>query len=244
MYSFASRIRYSEIDETGRLSIPSLIDYLQDCSTFHSVSVNRGLDHVRESGRAWLLAGWKIEVEELPRFADEILVGTWATSFKGLFAKRNFVVCAADDAQTEHPLVRADSRWFLFDSAAGRPIRIPEDECAPYMTDESLGEPLDMPAMQRHIRAKDEGEPAAPIVVTGAHIDTNHHVNNAQYVSLALGVLPEELTERVRTLDVQYVTAAKLGDTIYPHIHAAEDGATIVTLDGEDGKPYAAVQVA
>lgn len=34
MYAFDSRVRYSECDETGTLSIVSMIDYLQDCSTF------------------------------------------------------------------------------------------------------------------------------------------------------------------------------------------------------------------
>ena len=36
MYSYQSRIRYSELDETGHLKIESLLDYFQDCSTFHS----------------------------------------------------------------------------------------------------------------------------------------------------------------------------------------------------------------
>ena len=31
MYSFEGRIRYSECDEAGRLSLFSLMNYLQDC---------------------------------------------------------------------------------------------------------------------------------------------------------------------------------------------------------------------
>ena len=34
MYTFDSRIRYSEIDRSGRLSIPAVVDYFQDCSAF------------------------------------------------------------------------------------------------------------------------------------------------------------------------------------------------------------------
>ena len=36
MYSFDSRIRYSECDETARLDYVALVNYLQDCSTFHT----------------------------------------------------------------------------------------------------------------------------------------------------------------------------------------------------------------
>lgn len=41
-YSFESRVRYSECDETGRLSLVSTIDYLQDCSTFQSEELGQG----------------------------------------------------------------------------------------------------------------------------------------------------------------------------------------------------------
>ena len=34
MYTFDSRIRYSETDETGALSLLGVINYMQDCSTF------------------------------------------------------------------------------------------------------------------------------------------------------------------------------------------------------------------
>jgi hypothetical protein len=52
LYTFTSKIRYSEIDETGRLSVPAAIDYLQDASTFHAESVGQGLAHATDTGRA------------------------------------------------------------------------------------------------------------------------------------------------------------------------------------------------
>lgn len=36
MYSFKSKIRYSETDSRGRLSLEALLDYFQDCSAFQS----------------------------------------------------------------------------------------------------------------------------------------------------------------------------------------------------------------
>ena len=193
MYSFTSRVRFSEIDETGSLGIPALVNYLQDCSTFHSVHVGMWPDHVRESGRAWLLSAWQIEIARLPVFGDDIRVSTWATGFKGLRATRNFTVCEADDTEREHPLVRASSSWFMFDARAGRPIRIPPEEVAPYQSDIDHDAPLDLPPLPRVLRATAPGETCAPVVVTAAHLDTNHHVNNAQYVSIALGALVEWL---------------------------------------------------
>lgn len=247
MYSFTSRVRYSEIDETGKLSIPSLVNYLQDCTIFGSEELGLGPVHTAETGLAWLLSAWKIDITELPSFGDEIRVSTWATGFKGLRASRNFTVCRASDDAASHPLVRADSSWFMFDANKGRPVRIPESESAPYVEDAHNNSPLDLPPIQHVVRVEGEGLARAPITVTGAHIDTNHHVNNAQYVSLALGALEEGEASIPCTLDVHYSRAAKLGDTIYPHVHreplADGNSSAIVTLDDESGSPYAIVRL-
>ena len=242
MYSFTSHVRYSEVDENWRLTIPALIDYLQDCSTFQSDLLGMGPRHIASTKLAWMLSAWKIEIRELPRFNDEIVVSTWATGFKGLRASRNFTVRRAGDATDAGPIVRADSSWFMFDSNKGRPVRTPESECMPYMERDGGDAPLDMPAIPHVVRIEDEGEPLTPVQVTAAHLDTNHHVNNAQYVAIALGALGERVPAAPLTLDVHYSQAAKLGDVIYPHLHE-QDGALTVTLDNADGKHYAIVSV-
>ena len=45
MYTFESRIRYSETDSEGKLTMASLINYFQDCSTFQSEDHGLGLDY-------------------------------------------------------------------------------------------------------------------------------------------------------------------------------------------------------
>lgn len=248
MYSFTSRVRYSEIGQDGRLTIPALVDYLQDCTTFGSEELGLGPAHTAKTGLAWLLSAWEIEISELPRFGEKICVSTWATGFAGLHASRNFTVRREGDEAGAAPLVRADSSWFMFDANKGRPVRTPKEESTPYLEDARDDAPLDLPPIPRMVRVEGEGVATCPITVTSAHLDTNHHVNNAQYVSLALGVLDEGEVRLPCTLDVHYSQAAKLGDVIYPHIHRdeqAEDGraATVVTLDDEAGKHYALVRI-
>ena len=70
------------------------------------------------------------------------------------------------------------------------------------------------------------------------HIDTNHHVNNAQYVEIAREVLPERM--RIRELRAEYKKAALLGDVIIPRMSCADDVYTVALCDGE-GAPYALV---
>ena len=52
MYTFDSRIRYSEIGEDGNLTLPGLINYFQDCSTFQSEDLGIGTTVLKEEKRA------------------------------------------------------------------------------------------------------------------------------------------------------------------------------------------------
>ena len=47
-YSFTGKVRYSEIDDRNRLSIPSVVNYFQDCALFQSEDYGLGLDFLRE----------------------------------------------------------------------------------------------------------------------------------------------------------------------------------------------------
>ena len=55
-YEFDSRVRYSEIDHRGTLTLPALINYFQDCSTFHSELAGLGMDRLKQDKKAWVLS--------------------------------------------------------------------------------------------------------------------------------------------------------------------------------------------
>ena len=50
------------------------------------------------------------------------------------------------------------------------------------------------------------------------HLDTNRHVNNAQYVAIARELLPVDFA--LGELRVEYRKAAVLGDVMYPKLGA------------------------
>ena len=62
MYTFDSRVRYSEIDHQGTMTLPALINYFQDCSTFQSESLGLGMKALREKKKAWVLSYWQVVV--------------------------------------------------------------------------------------------------------------------------------------------------------------------------------------
>ena len=65
-YTFDSRIRYSEIDHHRTITLPGIINYFQDCSTFQSEELGNGVNDMYTKGKVWVLAYWQIEINKLP----------------------------------------------------------------------------------------------------------------------------------------------------------------------------------
>ena len=232
MYEFDGRVRYSEIDHTGKMTLPALINYFQDCSTFHSEEAGLGMERLKAEKKAWILSYWQVIVERYPGLGEKITTGTFATEFKGLYGNRNFYMKDAEGRR----IACANSIWVFMDLEKGRPARPSEEHIRPYGTEE----PLDMPYEGRKILMSEHCVETESFPVRKYHIDTNEHVNNCQYVQMALEVLPREM--KVRQLRVDYKKSAVRGDTIYPKV-AQETERTVVELCDGDGKPYAVVEL-
>lgn len=233
MYTFDSRVRYSETDEYGNLSVTGVMNYLQDCSTFQSEDIGMGLGYLKERHRAWWLTSWQIVIDRYPRLGEEIVIGTWPYDFKGIYGYRNFTI---QDKQGNY-LVRANSVWFFFDTAEGRPVKVQEGDIRGYRTSDD--KKLLMDYAPRKIALPGECRECAPVTVEKHHIDTNHHVNNAQYVEIVRELLPDHL--RIGELRVEYKKAAVFGDVMVPRIGRTEDGCYVTALCDISGGLYAAI---
>jgi len=249
MYSFSSRVRYSECDEHAKLSLLGLVDYFQDCSGFHTESTSRTMAALAEDGLAWMVAATQLQIHELPSYGDEICVRTWNYARRGIMADRCYELVGPDGQL----YAQGDTKWFLFSFTEGRPIRISDEEIREYLTDEPR---TDMPPTKRKVSFGGEGKAAAGVSVVSQMLDTNHHVNNAQYIEFAREAVEGVLAEAglspdvVRTdrIDVQYKKMAYLGDTVYPFLQPvkADDGSNAgFTVDLRDaaGESYAVVRV-
>ena len=60
----------------------------------------------------------------------------------------------------------------------------------------------------------------------------NHHVNNGQYIRIAMDALQEE--GRIRQLRAEYRKQVYLGDVLIPYVASSGDGRQTVVLRGED----------
>ena len=96
MYQFSSRVRYSEVNSEKILTLPALLDYLQDCCIFQSEELGVGVDYLADNHAAWVLSSWQIRICRYPKLGEEITVSTWAYDFKGFYGCRSFKVEGED----------------------------------------------------------------------------------------------------------------------------------------------------
>lgn len=231
MYSFQTKVRYSETDETGRMRLDAMVDYFQDCSVFHSESLGLGIGYLKERTLAWVLNAWQIVIETYPRFCDELTVATFPYAFKGFIGYRNFYM----ENQNGEKIVQANSIWSLVDISQMRPVK-PDKE----MEEKYTVEPkLDMEYAPRKIELPASCTREQEILVKAHHLDSNNHVNNAQYIRMAMDYIPAG--KEIRTLRAEYKKQAVLGDVMIPFI-GSKDGKCVAALCDTDEKPYAVIE--
>ena len=226
-FSFQSRIRYSEVNQNRKLTLPGVVDYFQDCAIAHAESIGGGIDFLTARNCAWMLTSWRIYVREFPFLGDLVTVQTWPFAMNYLLANRNFRLLT----EGGEVLAEACSEWALVDFKAGRAIRI-SDEIRDMYTFE---DPLELPPEGRHIPLPDQMTELESIPVRPDMFDSNGHVNNCYYVRAAESVLPE--CSGAKKLRVEYRKQAGKGDILRPAYAGSGDGIVVSMKDG-GGKPF------
>lgn len=231
MYTFESRVRFSETDEEEKLSLEGVLNYLQDCCVFHSQDAGVGNAWQRERDKVWMLASWQIIIDERPALFEKITIGTQPYEFSGLYGKRNHWIWGSDG----RVCVKAASHWCIVSPTTGKVARITDEDKAAY----DVAPPMEMDYAPRKILLLRGGERRDAFRVGRRDLDSNHHVNNARYVLMAMDYLPDGL--KPAQVRAEYRAQATLGSLIIPVV-TSENGVFTVSLEGEDGAPYAIVE--
>ena len=222
MYSLKYKVTTSTCDSEGKLKLYSALQMMQDCSEMWIDSEPEVKDYFLQQNMAQLLATRQVEIIRVPDYKEELTVTTSVYGMKPMFGFRNTFIY---DAQG-NPCYKTWRMGAFVDKTAGKLKRV-DDATIQSMT---LEPQLEMNYKDRRIiLPKGQSSESHPslIKVLRADIDYNKHLNNANYVRMAMELLPEDFV--VNGLRVEYRVAAKLGDCLTPTIYKIADG-IIVSL--------------
>ena len=225
MYSLKYKVTTSTCDSEGRLKLYSALQMMQDCSEMWIDSEPGVKEYFVAQNMAQLLASRQVEIIRVPEYKEELTVTTSVYGMKPMFGFRNTYIYDADGK----PCYKTWSMGAFVDKANGKLKRV-DDATIASMT---LEPQLEMNYGDRRIiLPRDGGEAQEPYKLLRADIDYNKHMNNANYVRIAMELLPEGF--EVKCLRVEYRVAAKLGDVLVPVVYKVEGRFIVAISVGDD----------
>ena len=104
-----------------------------------------------------------------------------------------------------------------------------------------LGEKIPMDYAPRKITIPDGAVKGEEILILPHHLDVNHHVNNGQYVRIAMDCVPKGL--KIRQLRVEYKKQVRLHEVLTPYVSRTETGAYVVVLKNREDEVCCVVEL-
>lgn len=231
MYTLNYKVTTSCCDSEGKLKLFSALQMMQDCSEMWIDSEPTARKFFTDNNMTQLLATRQVEALRVPCYKEDLRVTTSIYEVMPMYGFRNTFI---RDAQGQ-PCYRTWSMGAFVDLATGKLARIADDAIASLTLDPK--QEMNYRG-RRIILPKQEGTVMESVKVMRADIDYNRHMNNANYVRIAMELLPEGF--EVSDMRVEYRIAAKLGDQLTPTLYSI-DGGHIVAL-AIDGEPSAIIE--
>ena len=239
MYTFKSTVRFSETGKDSKLTIPHLISYFQDCSTLHGNEAGLDRKKLIKMERAWFLSSWQIVINKRPGIDEKIEVETRAYEIRGFYGLRNFIMYN----EAKEVCAYANSIWFYVDTKKGRPVKYEQKDGTGFEIDEEFP----MEKADRKIIIPENADKTIKgdrLKVRESHLDSNYHMNNREYVRIALDFMPDSFDiDDLRQIRVQYKKAAVLDEIMVPvYYFDVENKKIFVSLENEAGENFAKVE--
>lgn len=231
MFQLKRTVCSSMTDRHGRLKLFSAVQLMQDCSEFWKTSQPGFKKCLEENGAAQLLVYRQLEILRVPSLYEELTCTTWVFDCKGSNGFRNTIICDA----AGRPCYVSWSQGAFVNMTSGRLFRIPLD----VMAQLRFAPRYEMDYQPRKIALPCVPEVTLPgISVQRNDIDYNQHVNNAQYIRMALEFLPGGF--EIAGMRVEYRRAVRLGARLQAAMQ--EDGKRLWVILRENGETCCVIE--
>ena len=206
-YQMKMKIPFDMADMNGHIKLPDVILLSLQVSGMQSIELGVSDKAILENyNLVWIITDYDIEVDRLPRFAEEITIETEALSYNRLFCYRRFTIYD----ETGQELIHMMATFVLMDRDSRKVHAVEPEIVAPYQSDfdkklirgpkyESLDEPV---SKDYHVRFYD--------------LDMNGHVNNSKYLDWIFEVMGADfLTHYIpKKINLKYVKEVRPGGVI------------------------------
>jgi medium-chain acyl-[acyl-carrier-protein] hydrolase len=219
-------IGFRDIDYKNNIKIKSMLSFLEDVGGIHSNKVGYGLLDIPKKKRSWILLNWKVKFIRRPHYAETLRIKTWTRAMDKLYAYRDFEVYD----ENNKIVALASSKWVCVNTEKMSVIKIEDALIDAYTLENEY-------VFEDEIEKLKEPESyidSCKIKITRDMIDVNGHVHNLNYIDFVSQILPYEVMQNAKNVEVMYkkeikendiikCSYAKINDTYYAVIKSEDE---------------------
>ena len=238
VYSQDFLVTLPDVGENNRLTNKGILRMLQEIACIHSSLVGFGVNDATSTGFAWILLNWKLQVFSRPVWNTKLKINTWSSKHTLVAFYRDFEVFDSNN----NLVAIATSKWVLFDFNKNSIAKITANIENRYT--HVYKHVFDVPMVEK-LKEPDDSKVVYEYTVSRRDIDTNHHVNNLNYLDFAYEAIPEDMFfhSDFKNVEIMYKHEAKLGDNL-SLFYTQKDNAVFVAIkDKEDDKLHCIVKL-
>lgn len=223
-----NRVKAHEIDFKGRMSLPALINNMQEAAWNSAESLGASVARLQEEGISWVLTRLKLEVDRFPKHRDFYYIESWPSGGNRSFVYRDYRIYDENDVC----IARATSTWLVFDLDTRKMIGLPD--WLKSLVDIPVGrEALEVASGKIPIAKSEEEVHQFP--VRWHDVDTNQHLSNVYYFQCAIEGMPfKVLSEKtLGVIDLNFRSECSWGDKMLVAVEDKGEGNYLHTLTRE-----------
>lgn len=209
----------------------TLLSIMEDVATLHSDNVGYGLNDIEITRKGWVLLDWKLEVVRRPKYNESVEVSTWSRRFERAYAYRDYLF----KDENGEIIIKATSRWILFDIDTRRPQRLTEEIGELYKSEPDISAfeeemtelKVDTELLENAVRTS--------YTVLRRDIDINRHMHNITYLEVALEAIPMEIYESktFNSVRIHYKKEIRFDDAVVCAYYNQGDVHTVIMMVNE-----------
>lgn len=217
-------VHYSEMDFDKSLKPFSLLNFFQDIATDNAERLGFGYSAIHPQKLMWVLLKYRIEFEEYPVDAANLVLETEPRGYHRLFAYRNFRLFNQNKL-----IAKASSLWSLVNYKDMSLVAIDSAIQSPYL---AKFEKNDTDLTFGKIPALTQADCQKEFEVRYNDIDVNHHANNGNYIIWALEPLDctFRTQHKLKTVDMFFKKEIKLGEKLVSSVQFLDEKTTVHVL--------------
>ncbi len=218
-YRQTFQVRAYETDPNGELTLPFLVNYFQEVAWNSSAENGASTHKLHDMGLAWVLYRMQIEIDRLPRYAEEIEVQTWPSGRERVYVFRDFRIMAGGEE-----IARAKSTWLVFNLERRRLSPVPDFIIQVL---DNIETPPGYVPTELPVAENDDFTWQTPAQPTRMDEDLNGHVNHGLYFRWLLESLPPETAaqRKLHRVDLTFRKEVLPGDLLSLQAKAGEENA-------------------